>query len=113
MTTRYLKWLIAGSTLALSACAPQSEVRQMHQNVSTLNHEMTKLKQETVKITQQNALNVKSQSGVYLLPGSNTPARLSSQLGMLKMSLRNVSAGANGTQAALFIQSESNEPLPA
>ncbi|ELY7392959.1 DUF3251 domain-containing protein [Cronobacter universalis] len=113
MTTRYLKWSIVASALALSACAPQSEVRQMHQNVSTLNQEMTKLKQETVKITQQNALNVKSKSGVYLLPGSNTPARLSSQLGMLKMSLRNVTAGANGTQATLYIQSESSDPLPA
>ena len=39
MTTRYLKWSIVASALALSACAPQSEVRQMHQNVSTLNQE--------------------------------------------------------------------------
>jgi hypothetical protein len=66
-----------------------------------------------VKITQQNALNAKSSSGVYLLPGSNTPARLNSQLGTLKMSLVNVAANADGTRATLRIQGESNDPLPA
>ena len=113
MTRRYLKLAAVASALLLSACAPQSEVNQMHSSISTLNGEMTKLKQETVKITQQNALNKKSASGVYLLPGANTPARLNSQLGMLRMSISNVSAGANGTQATLNIHGESNTPLPA
>jgi len=67
MTSRYLKLALLGSLFTLSACAQQSEVRQLHQSVSTLNKEMSKLNQETVKITQQNSLNAKSESGVYLL----------------------------------------------
>ncbi|AHW95428.1 DUF3251 domain-containing protein [Enterobacter asburiae] len=113
MTRRYLKILLVGSLFALSACAQQTEVRQMKQSVNTLNTAMDKLNKETVKITQQNALNAKSSSGVYLLPGANTPARLNSQIGTLKMSLVNVAANANGTRATLRIQGESNDPLPA
>lgn len=113
MTRRYLNILLVGGLFSLSACAQQSEVRQMNQSVSTLNQTMTKLNQETVKITQQNALNVKSTSGVYLLPGSNTPARLKSQIGTLKMSLVNVAPNADGTRVTLRIQGESNDPLPA
>jgi outer membrane murein-binding lipoprotein Lpp len=113
MTRRYLRSLLLGSVFALSACAQQGEVRQLHQDVSTLNKEMTKLNKETVKITQQNALNAKSSNGVYLLPGSNTPARLNSQIGMLRMTLKDVTPNANGTRATLRIQGESNDPLPA
>ena len=113
MTRRYLKILLVGSLFTLSACAQQTEVRQMKQSVNTLNTAMDKLNKETVKITQQNALNAKSSSGVYLLPGSNTPARLNSQLGTLKMSLVNVAANSDGTRATLRIQGESNDPLPA
>ena len=113
MTRRYLKLAIAGSLFTLTACAQQSEIRQMHQSVSTLSQEMTQLNQQTIKITQQNALNAKSSSGVYLLPGANTPARLNSQIGTLKMSLVNVAANADGTRATLRIQGESNDPLPA
>jgi outer membrane murein-binding lipoprotein Lpp len=113
MTRRYLRSLLLGSVFALSACAQQSEVRQLHQDVSTLNKEMTKLNKETVKITQQNALNAKSSNGVYLLPGSNTPARLNSQIGMLRMTLKDITPNANGTRATLRIQGESNDPLPA
>ena len=113
MTRRYLKILLVGSLFTLSACAQQTEVRQMKQSVNTLNAAMDKLNKETVKITQQNALNAKSSSGVYLLPGANTPARLNGQIGTLKMSLVNVAANANGTRATLRIQGESNDPLPA
>ena len=113
MTRRYLRILLVGSLFSLSACAQQSEVRQMNQSISSLNTTMNKLNQETVKITQQNALNVKSTSGVYLLPGSNTPARLNSQIGTLKMSMVNVAPNADGTRATLRIQGESNDPLPA
>ena len=113
MTRRYLRILLLGSLFTLSACAQQSEVRQLHQNVSTLNKEMSKLNQETVKITQQNALNAKSASGVYLLPGANTPARLKSQVGTLRMSLHDIAPNAGGTRVLLRIQSESNDPLPA
>ncbi len=113
MTRRYLRILLVGSLFSLSACAQQSEVRQMHQSVSTLNKEMNQLNQETVKITQQNSLNVKSSSGVYLLPGSNTPARLNSQIGTLRMWLINIAPNAAGTRVTLRIQGESNDPLPA
>lgn len=113
MTRRYLRTLLLGSLFALSACAQQSEVRQLHQSVSTLNNEMSKLNKETVKITQQNTLNAKSSSGVYLLPGANTPARLNSQIGMLRMSLQNIAPNAAGTRVVLRIQGESNDPLPA
>jgi hypothetical protein len=85
----------------------------MRQEVGTLNKEMTKLSDQTVKLTQQNSLNAKSTTGVYLLPGSNTPARLNSQIGNLQMSLSNVAAEANGTRATLTVKGESNEPLPA
>lgn len=113
MTRRYLRILLVGSLFSLSACAQQSEVRQMNQSVSTLNKEMNQLNQETVKITQQNSLNVKSTRGVYLLPGSNTPARLNSQVGTLRMSLINIAPNAAGTRVTLRIQGESNDPLPA
>ncbi len=113
MTRRYLHVLLLGSLFSLSACAQQSEVRQMNQSISSLNTTMNKLNQETVKITQQNALNAKSTSGVYLLPGSNTPARLNSQIGTLRMSLVDVEPNADGTRATLRIQGESNDPLPA
>lgn len=113
MTRRYLRSLLVGSVFALSACAQQSEVRELHQDVSALNNQMSKLNKETVKITQQNALNVKSSNGVYLLPGSNTPARLNSQLGMLRMSIKDVAAGTNGSRVTLRIQGESSDPLPA
>lgn len=111
MTRRYLKIVLVGSLFTLSACAQQSEVREMKQSVNTLNVAMDKLNKETVKITQQNALNAKSSNGVYLLPGANTPARLNSQIGTLRMSLVNVAANADGTRATLRIQGESNDPL--
>ncbi|MGV7094309.1 DUF3251 domain-containing protein [Siccibacter turicensis] len=113
MAKRYMKLLMVGSLLSLTACAQQSDVRQMHNEVKTLNHEMTKLTEQTVKLTQQNALNKRSTSGVYLLPGAKTAARLNSQIGMLGMSLQDITADANGTRATLKISGESNEPLPA
>lgn len=113
MTRRYLRIALLGSLVSLSACAQQSEVKQMHQNISALSTEMTQLNKETVKITQQNALNAKSTRGVYLLPGANTPAHLNSQVGTLRMSLRNIAANAQGTAVTLRIQGESNDALPA
>lgn len=104
MTRRYLRILLVGSLLSLTACAPQSEVRQMHQSISTLNKEMTQLNQETVKITQQNKLNAESTRGVYLLPGANTPARLESQIGTLRMTLLEITPVADGAHATLRIQ---------
>ena len=84
MNTNVFRLLLLGSLFSLSACVQQSEVRQMKHSVSTLNQEMTQLNQETVKITQQNRLNAKSSSGVYILPGAKTPARLESQIGTLR-----------------------------
>ena len=78
MTRRYLKILLVGSLFTLSACAQQTEVRQMKQSVNTLNTAMDKLNKETVKITQQNALNAKSTSGCICCR-ANTPARLNSR----------------------------------
>lgn len=74
---------------------------------------MTQLNKETVKITQQNRLNAKSSSGVYLLHGAKTPARLESQIGTLRMSLVNITSDTDGTTLTLRIQGESNDPLPA
>ncbi|EEZ4383190.1 MULTISPECIES: DUF3251 domain-containing protein [Escherichia] len=105
--------LLLGSLFSLNACVQQSEVRQMKHSVNTLNKEMTQLNKETVKITQQNTLNAKSSSGVYLLPGANTPARLESQIGTLRMSLVNIAPNADDTTLTLRIQGESNDPLPA
>ena len=51
MTRRYLRIALLGSLVSLSACAQQSEVRQMHQSISALSSEMTQLNKETVKIT--------------------------------------------------------------
>lgn len=113
MTRRYLRMALLGSLFTLTACAQQSDVRQMHQSINTLNKEMNQLNQETVKITQQNSLNVKSTRGVYLLPGSHTPARLNSQIGTLRMSLENIAPNADGTRVTLRIQGESDTPLPA
>lgn len=113
MTKSYLRLFLVGSLLSLTACAQQTEVRQMKQEVGSLTRQMDKLGDRTVKLTQQNALNAKSTTGVYLLPGSNTPARLNSQLGNLQMSLSNVAAEANGTRATLTIRGESSDPLPA
>ena len=111
MNTNVFRLLLLGSLFSLSACVQQSEVRQMKHSVSTLNQEMTQLNKETVKITQQNRLNAKSSSGVYLLPGAKTPARLESQIGTLRMSLVNITPDTDGT--TLRIQGESNDPLPA
>ncbi|WMY73523.1 DUF3251 domain-containing protein [Buttiauxella selenatireducens] len=113
MTKSYLRIILVTSLVSLSACAQQTEVRQMKNEVGSLNKEMTQLTDQTVKLTQQNALNAKSTTGVYLLPGSKTPARLNSQLGNLQMSLSGVTAQDNGSRAMLMIKGESNDPLPA
>ena len=113
MTRRYLRLMALGSALTLSACAQQGQVKEMKQDVRTLNKAMSQLNQETVKITQQNALNADSTRGVYLLPSANTPARLQSQIGTLRVSLVNISNTGSGMRATLRIEGESSEPLPA
>ena len=112
MTRRYLQLAIIGSLFTLTACAQQSEVRQMNESVSTLSKEMTQLNQQTIKITQQNALNAKSTRGVYLLPEAKTPARLESQIGTLRMSVGSITPDGDGSRLTLRIQGESNDPLP-
>ena len=88
MNTNVFRLLLLGSLFSLSACVQQSEVRQMKHSA-------------------------KSSSGVYLLPGAKTPARLESQIGTLRMSLVNITPDADGTTLTLRIQGESNDPLPA
>lgn len=112
MNTNVFRLLLLGSLFSLSACVQQSEVRQIKHSVSTLNQEMTQLNKETVKITQQNKLNAKSSSGVYLLPGAKTPARLESQIGTLRMSLVNITPDTDGTTLTLRIQGESTTLYP-
>ncbi|RPH22582.1 DUF3251 domain-containing protein [Buttiauxella warmboldiae] len=113
MTNSYLRFLLACSLVSLSACAQQTQVHQMKSEVGSLNQEMAQLAEQAVKLTQQNALNAKSTTGVYLLPGSQTPARLNSQLGNLQMSLSAITPEANGSRAMLMIKGESHDPLPA
>ncbi len=114
MTKPGLKLLLAGSLLTLATTGAQAtEVSQVTRQVSALNQQMDQLNQQTIKLKQQNALNAKSNSGVYLLPGSKTPAQLKSQLGMLQLSLTNITADANGTRATLNIRGDSSGPLPA
>lgn len=103
MTRRYLQLAIIGSLFTLTACAQQSEVRQMNESVSTLSKEMTQLNQQTIKITQQNALNAKSTRGVYLLPEAKTPARLESQIGTLRMSVGSITPDGDGSHLTLRI----------
>lgn len=74
---------------------------------------MTQLNQQTIKITQQNALNAKSTRGVYLLPEAKNPARLESQIGTLRMSVASITPDGDGSRLTLRIQGESNDPLPA
>lgn len=114
MTNPGLKLLLAGSLLTLATAGAQaSEVSQVTRQVSALNQQMDQLTQQTIKLKQQNALNAKSNSGVYLLPGSKTPAQLKSQLGMLQLSLTNITADASGTRATLTIRGDNSGPLPA
>ena len=113
MTRRYLRILLLGSLFSLSACAQQSEVRQMHHSVSTLNQEMTQLNKETVKITQQNALNAKSSSGFIFCQERKHRQDWTARLAPLRMSLVNITPDADGTRLTLRIQGESNDPLPA
>lgn len=112
--TQSLTRLLAGSLLTLAAGGTHAtEVSQVTRQVSALNQQMEQLNQQTIKLKQQNALNAKSTTGVYLLPGSKTPAQLKSQLGMLELSLTNITSDASGTRATLNVRGDSSGPLPA
>ena len=41
MTRRYLRIALLGSLVSLTACAQQSEVKQMHQSISTLSSRLS------------------------------------------------------------------------
>ncbi len=114
MTIIGKKMLLALSLVSVTACAQQTEIREVRQEVGALNQQMQQLSQQTVKLTQQNALNADSTQGAYLLPGSKTPAQLKSLMGTLKLSLSNVRQGNNETLATLTISSSNTTaPLPA
>lgn len=114
MTKQSLKRLLAGGLLTLATGGVHAtEVSQVTRQVSALNQQMEQLNQQTIKLKQQNTLNATSNRGVYLLPGSKTPAQLKSQLGMLQLSLTNITSDANGTRATLTIRGDNSSPLPA
>lgn len=113
INTNVFQLLLLKSLFSLSACVQQSKVQQIKHSVSTLNQKITQLNQKTVKITQQNKLNAKSSSKVYLLPKAKTPAKLKSQISTLRMSLVNITPNTNSTTLTLRIQGKSNNPLPA
>ncbi|MBK4714593.1 MULTISPECIES: DUF3251 domain-containing protein [Tenebrionibacter/Tenebrionicola group] len=114
MARQKVMFFLAGGLLTSAACAAQAaEVGQVARQVNALNQQMEQLSQQAIKLKQQNALNAKSTTGVYLLPGSQTPAQLKSQLGMLQMSLTHLTAVANGARATLNIQGDNSGPLPA
>ncbi len=113
MTRRYLQLAIIGSLFTLTACAQQSEVRQMNESVSTLSKEMTQLNQQTIKKSpSKNALNAKSTRGVYLLPEAKNPPRLESQIGTLRMSVGSITPDGDGSRLTLRIRGESQRSAP-
>lgn len=113
MTRYHRPLLIMMVALALSACAQPQAIRQMNQQVEVLNQEVSKLSDQTVVLTQQNALNQHSTSGVWLLPNANAPAWLESQVGTLSLALADVQAQGNGTRTTLHITCASHAVLPA
>lgn len=113
MTRSYARLLAVTGAFMLSACAQQTGVHEMKRDVRALSQTMSQLNQETLRISQQNALNAKSTHGVYLLPDAQTPAKLESQLGTLDMSLTNVATDVDGMRATLHIQRATADPLPA
>ena len=112
MTRRYLKLAIAGCLFTLTACAQQSEIRQMHQSVSTLSRD-----DPAQPANDQNHPAKRAERQIHprrhLLPEAKTPARLESQIGTLRMSVGSITPDGDGSRLTLRIQGESNDPLPA
>lgn len=107
MATIPLSHFALSAIIFLTGCTSPSKVRDIHHNVSTLNRKITRLSDQVVKLTQQNRLNRYATSGVYLLPGAGSPARLNSQSAVMRMSLADIRADNNNTRAVLYIWAES------
>lgn len=110
---RYLKIMAPLLCLTLTACAQRSEVRQIRQEVTSLNQQMDQLSDQSVALRRQNALNAASEKGAYLLPDSNGPAKLYSQLGTLVMTIDPAQNIAGRMQTVMHIHTQSGRALPA
>ncbi|MBJ3814790.1 DUF3251 domain-containing protein [Shimwellia pseudoproteus] len=110
---RYLKIMAPLLCLTLTACAQRSEVRQIRQEVTSLNHQMDQLSDQSVALSRQNALNAASEQGAYLLPNANGPAKLYSQLGTLVITLDPAQNIDGRMQTVMHIHTQSGRALPA
>lgn len=113
MSLHCLRTLLAFSILSLTACAQQSNLHQIQQEIKTLNQDMVELSQQAIILSEQNALNAESTQGVYLLPNAGAPALLESQPGVLKITLTHLADVAGGAQITLLIQENTRQPLPS
>lgn len=107
-----LRTVLAFSVLSLAACAQKADLHQIQHEIKALNQNMLALSQQAVTLSRQNALNSQSTQGVYLLPDSGAPALLESQIGVLKMSLTDVTGSSSGTHITLQIQENDRKNLP-
>lgn len=112
MSLLSLRTLLAFSILSLTACAQQSSLHQIQHEIQTLKRDMVDLSQQAVILSEQNALNAQSTQGVYLLPDAGAPVLLESQIGMLKISLTDITKIVSGTQITLLIQESKQQLLP-
>lgn len=99
-----LKTALVFSLLSLTACAQKPQLKQVQQEIRTLNNNISTLSQQAVLLARQNALNSNSQRGAYLLPDADGEARLYSQSGLLAFSLPEVKADGNATQITLIVK---------
>jgi len=107
---------VAFSLTMLSGCsstASHPQVRELHQEVSQLNHQMQHLTTQARALEIQGQLNSHSEQGAWLVPQANTPVALQTQLGTLRLTLSPVTAEASGSRATLTVRSMNDQPLPA
>lgn len=112
MSLHTLKFLLICSVLSLTACAPRSNLHQVQHQIKALNKEMQSLTQQAAALKQQNALNAHSAQGAYLLPDANAPAFLKSHMGLLEITLLNISPSAGGVSVSLSIRHKEASELP-
>ncbi|TKI06310.1 DUF3251 domain-containing protein [Martelella alba] len=100
--------LLAGCAQQRGPGAPalKAEMGQLNRQVDSLNTQVSAL-------MQQNSLNEKSTSGVYIYPAAQTAAQVDSRIGRLMVSLDRVDPEANGSRALLRIRTADNTPLRA
>ncbi|PWC15002.1 hypothetical protein B4923_02900 [Brenneria roseae subsp. americana] len=113
MRTRYRMLAILPALFILAGCAQQRQMPKLQNQLNQLNHQLQTLTDQATALEQQNALNVQSTSGVYLLPAAQNNAILQSNIGKLSVSLSHVETEANGTRALLHIRTIDSARLPA